>query len=129
MTAFSNQSRQVHTLPGLTHRTLAGRGDGLFELEVWEQTLEPDAASPVHYHTCEEVVVILSGTGRLLIDRNEQAVEPGTTLVVPAGVVHQLKSDGPTPMHLIAALSETPGNVYSPDGTLIPVPWLTDENE
>ena len=60
MLAIPNDSRRIHTIPGVRHQTLAGKADGFKSLEVWMQTKDPGAATPPHYHECEEVVVVHS---------------------------------------------------------------------
>lgn|SRR5262245_24984505 len=123
MFVFDNASREVFTLPGVRHQTLASCSDGLDRLELWMQTLEPGAETPVHYHECEEVVVILKGSGRARLTGTAVDFGPGTTLVIPPRVVHQLVNVGGEEMFAIAALSETPARAFTTDGTLIPLPW------
>jgi mannose-6-phosphate isomerase-like protein (cupin superfamily) len=47
------------------------------------QTLESGAATPPHYHECEEVLVILKGAGQFSIVGESRDFGPGTTLVGP----------------------------------------------
>ena len=62
-----------HKLPGLSHRTVAGHLHGFRDLEVWVQTLAPGAATPIHRHDCEEAIVVLEGSGVLVLDGREEA--------------------------------------------------------
>lgn len=123
MPILVNAGHPVFTLPGLRHQTLAGVADGLARLEVWSQSLDPGAVTPPHYHECEEVVVIHSGRGQLVIDGKATAFGPGTTLTVAARVVHQVMNTGDSDMTLLAVLSETPARVFTPDGRLLALPW------
>lgn len=123
MAVMENKSRQVFTLPGLKHQTLAAAPDRLKHLEVWMQTLAPGAATPAHHHECEEVVVVLRGSGRFLIAGQTTDFAPGTTLVAEPKVVHQLTNTGSEEMFLIAGLSETPARVFAPDGSMMDLPW------
>lgn len=123
MPVFVNSSRPVFALPGLRHRTLAAGADGLARLEVWSQSLDAGAATPPHYHDCEEVVVIHSGRGQLLTVGGTTPFGPGTTLTVPPRVVHQIVNTGDSEMTLLAVLSETPARVFTPDGGLMTLPW------
>lgn len=115
-----------HTLPGLSHRTVAGRHTSLENLEVWYQMVEPEAGTPVHYHECEEVLQILEGTGVMKIESTGEAIsfDAPTTLVVPAEEVHQILNTGVDSMRLVASLSETPARVFSPEGEIMELPWL-----
>ncbi len=114
-------------LPGLEHRTIAGHAQGLTSMEVWLQTMAPGAASPVHRHACEEVIVILSGSGELTIDGETAAFGANTTLVVPSGVVHQIANPGAEPLVLIAALGTAPVRVQTDAGDPLPVPWAAPD--
>ena len=63
MNVNHNAATRKHNLPGLEHQTLAGRRDGLNNFEIWRQTIDAGAATPVHRHACEEVIVVLKGQG------------------------------------------------------------------
>jgi mannose-6-phosphate isomerase-like protein (cupin superfamily) len=123
MSVIANATREHFRAPGIDHQTLASHRDGLAGLEVWNQRLEPNAETPVHYHECEEVVVVLRGSGRAVIAGEAQEFGPDSTLVIPPRVVHQLINTGDGPMLLIAALSASPARVFAPDGSEIAVPW------
>lgn len=112
-------------LPGIEHRTVAGGAQGLSHLSLWRQTIEPGGATPPHRHDCEEAVVVLAGHGRLRIHGVEHRFGPDTTLVIPAGVDHQIFSDGPGLLHCVAAFAATPVGVVLPDGTPLELPWAT----
>jgi len=113
----------LFSLPGLKHQTLASHKDGLTGLEMWQQTIAPGVATPVHRHACEEVIVVLRGPGRITIDGREAAFDSPSTLVVPPDAVHQLINSGAEEMLLIAALGSTPAMVTTADGQFIPLPW------
>lgn len=123
MSVIINETRPVFEIPGIRHRTLVGATDGLAGLEVWKQTVASGAATPVHYHVCEEVILIESGTGYAVVAGNTVPFGPGTTVIVPAMVVHQLVNDGDGQVALTAALSETPARAFTPNGDIIPLPW------
>jgi mannose-6-phosphate isomerase-like protein (cupin superfamily) len=112
-------------IPGIEHRTLACAAQGLEHLSLWRQTLAPGSASPPHRHDCEEVVVVLAGRGRVVVDGVSHAFGPDSTLVIPPGVDHQLFCDLGEPMAVIAAFSATPVRTDLPDGTPLALPWAT----
>ena len=114
---------EEHQLPGLSHRTVAGPLQGLETREVWVQTVAPGAATPVHRHDCEEAIVILEGHGVLDLEGREEAFGPGATLVVPRDAVHQVRSTGPEPLRLVAALGTAPVRVHTATNERIPLPW------
>lgn len=122
---ISEHSRlQESLLAGMEHRTTAGRGQGLRHLEIWVDRLSPHTApTPVHYHECDEAIVVLRGHGALSVEGEQHPFGEQTTLVIPAGVIHQLKNTGSEDLSIIAAFSETPARAFDPDGNLIPLPW------
>lgn len=113
------------TLPGIDHKTLAGRAQGLAHLSVWRQTIAGGGATPPHRHDCEEVVLVAAGRGRLLIDGAAHEFGPDTTLVIPRNVVHQIVNAGDEPMQLTAAFSMSPVEVFLPDGQPLALPWAS----
>lgn len=123
MPVVNNQSQQEFVLPGLHHRTLAGPEEGMKTLEVWGQTIEAGAGTPVHRHVCEEAIVVLEGRGRLTIEGVDTDFGPNSTLIIPGDVVHQIVNTGDTPMRLIAALSAAPVKVRHADDQAMPLPW------
>ena len=123
MPVITNSSRKTFTIPGLRHQTLAGGSDGLKVLEVWQQMITLGSWTPVHYHECEEVVVVLHGSGHVTIADERMDFSPGSTLILPPKVIHQIVNSGTENVLLIATLSETPARVFGPDGSLIALPW------
>ena len=87
------------------------------------QTVEPGGETPVHYHDCEEVIVILKGSGRLSIDGKAIEFGPDSTLIIPPDIVHQLANSGTEEIVLIASFSSTPAKVFTPDGEELVLPW------
>ena len=53
---------------------------------------DPGAAIALHYHNCEETVMLLSGEGIAEIDGEEFAVHPLDTSWIPAGVPHRFRN-------------------------------------
>ena len=123
MPVVENSKVQEFALPGLRHRTVGGKDSGVKSMEVWQQTIAPGAATPVHRHACEEVIVILTGSGTLMIDGVTTAFGPNSTLILPHDVVHQITNTGADEMHLVATLSMAPVRVRTGDGAPMPLPW------
>ena len=101
---------------GLSHLTLHGaRLHGAKEVEVWQQAFAPGAATPIHRHPCEEVFVVLQGSGELRTRAGASPFGSNTTLVVPANVIHQLVNTGPVLLQVLVVISNPPivVDVYS----------------
>lgn len=123
MQILRNADLPAAALPGIDYVTLACSENGLASLSVWRQRMEPGAATPPHSHDCEEVVIVESGTGEVHVDGRVHAFGPGTTLVIPPNVVHQIFSTGDEPLVTTAAFSATPVGVFLLDGAPLPLPW------
>lgn len=123
MPVLANASREHFSIPGIDHQTLASLRDGLAGLEIWHQTLDPSAETHVHYHDCEEVVVVLEGSRRATIAGEAHAFGPDSTLIIPGRGVHQLVNTGDVPMRLLAAFPATPARGFAPDGAELALPW------
>ncbi len=123
MPVVKNEELQTLELPGLRHQTIGGHQQGLKTMEVWLQTMAPGAATPVHCHACEEVILILSGSGSCTIGDAIFTFGPNSTLVIEPDVVHQIVNTSTEEMRLVAALGMAPVRVQSADGTALPVPW------
>jgi len=123
MPVVDNSKQQEHALPGLRHRTVGGKGEGVLSMEVWQQTIAAGAATPVHRHACEEVIVILSGAGTLMINGETTSFGPNSTLIIPHDVVHQITNTSADDMNLIATLSMAPVRVRTGEGAPMALPW------
>ena len=115
----------VTPLAGIRHATWAGAADGLKDVSLWRQTLEPGAASPPHSHDSDEVVLCLSGSGEVHSEGSVQRFGAGTTVMLPAGRVHQIFNVGSQPLELIAVFGRTPVATLLPQGERIELPWRT----
>ena len=108
MPIIDNSTIKTFTLPGLVRQTRRGPAPGLKTLEVWVETIAPGAGTPVHRHDCEEVFVILTGSGQVTLAGQVQDFGPNHTLIMPRGLVHQVVNTGQEDMHLVAVLGAAP---------------------
>ena len=123
MHILDNAAREKCTLPGIDHLTLAGSAQGLAQLSVWQQRMAPGSATPPHQHDCEEVVLVLEGSGELHLEGRVLAFGPDSTLVLPPRVPHQIRNTGKVPMVTVAVFSATPVKTFLPDGAALELPW------
>jgi quercetin dioxygenase-like cupin family protein len=118
-----NEDLPTFELPGLVHRTIAGHAQGVSSMEVWHQVMAPGAETPIHRHACEEVILVLAGSGRVIVEGEASDFQANSTLIVPPDVVHQLVNTGSEDMVLVAALGTAPVRVRTASGEALPVPW------
>ncbi len=114
--------------PGILHATLAGSEQGLKQLSIWQQILEPGAATPPHRHDCEEVILCSAGRGELRLvgaEGSNRKVSFGAhqTVCIPRNALHQLVNAGRDPLHVVAVFSKTPVEVFRADGEPVALPW------
>lgn len=123
MTVLVQTPPQASGLPGISHATWAGHGDGLQQLSVWRQSLSPGAATPAHQHECDEIVFCLAGHGELHTEGQVVAFGPNSTVLLPRQRVHQLLNSGQAPLELLAVFAATPVDTRLADGQPIALPW------
>jgi len=71
---------------------------------IREIILEPGASIGLHEHNGdEEIYYIISGTGTMIIDEEEQCVKTGDVTLTKSGSRHGLKNDSDTPLKLFVA--------------------------
>jgi mannose-6-phosphate isomerase-like protein (cupin superfamily) len=110
------------SLPGIVHQTLAGPDQGVSSFELWLETVAPGSGTPVHRHQCEEVFVVLRGSGQLTLAGRNYPFGPDTTLIVPPETDHQVINNGSDDLHFLVVLG-APAHAATPEGQPIPLPW------
>jgi mannose-6-phosphate isomerase-like protein (cupin superfamily) len=118
-----NNAIEKHNLPGLEHQTLAGKRDGLESFEIWRQTIDAGASTPVHRHACDEVIVILKGEGICRCGDTEHHFKEDETVVIPGNLVHQICNTGDTDLYIMATLAMAPVEVKTETGEAMNLPW------
>jgi quercetin dioxygenase-like cupin family protein len=125
MIVFDQSTPAPTPIPGVAHATWAGEADGLTQLSLWRQTLEPGASTPPHRHDCDEVVLCQAGRGEVHIDGTVHRFSAGATLVLAKGPVHQIFSTGDRPLEILGIFGGTPVGTMLPDGSPLALPWRT----
>uniref|UniRef100_A0A2P2KCF6 Uncharacterized protein MANES_01G211300 n=1 Tax=Rhizophora mucronata TaxID=61149 RepID=A0A2P2KCF6_RHIMU len=109
---------------GFSHITVAGSVlHGLIEVEVWLQTFSPGSRTPIHRHSCEEVFIVLKGSGTLLLASSSHEKYPGkpqeyfvfsnSTFHVPVNDAHQVwNTNEDEDLQLLVIISRPPVKVY-----------------
>ena len=79
----------------------------------------PVGRAPDHFHTYDEVVYVLEGTGELHIGGETAPLRAGTCVHLPARLVHCLENTGPGEMQVLGVFrpAGSPAEAYYPDGT------------
>ncbi len=79
---------------------------GSRHLWVGTSTVDPGFSSNPHAHESqEEVFYCVEGRGRIRVDSEELALQPGVAVYVPPGAVHQLVNDGEALLKCVSTVS------------------------
>ena len=120
MTVFRKEQNQVHSLQGNHIAGVATPGSGARQVEMWSGRMDARSATPPHCHDTEEVVLFLKGSGRATVADREVRYQPGDTLILPPGEVHQIFAE--TESEFVSAMPSG-GTLKLPDGVVIDLPW------
>ena len=82
--------------------------------------LIPPGRAPDHFHTYDEVIYVLEGEGLLEIAGEQAPLRPGSSVHLPARLVHCLANTGSAEMRVLGVFrpAGSPAEAYYPDGTL-----------
>jgi mannose-6-phosphate isomerase-like protein (cupin superfamily) len=78
--------------------------------------IPPGKSSSAHYHkVAEETYYILSGQGRMLVDRQVYTLLPGQACLIRAPEVHQIFNDGMVDLEFLAVCAPA----WTPDDSFL----------
>jgi quercetin dioxygenase-like cupin family protein len=77
-----------HRGGGIVTTPLVTSGRGARSMLTGLTRIGPGGAVPLHFHNCEECVLVISGSGFAHIAGEDQPVGPRDTTWIPAGVHH-----------------------------------------
>jgi len=79
----------------------------------------PVGRAPDHFHKYDEVVYVLEGTGALHINGETAPLTAGSSVHLPARLVHCLENVGPGEMRVLGVFrpAGSPAEAYYPDGS------------
>jgi mannose-6-phosphate isomerase-like protein (cupin superfamily) len=106
--ARSREESEVNTRGrGQTSHMLLGEGDfGSRNLCVTWVDCEPGSQQGLHAHEHgEQVYVIVSGTGTMLVGDEEREVGPGTMVFIPPRTRHAIRASADAPLTYVSATS------------------------
>jgi mannose-6-phosphate isomerase-like protein (cupin superfamily) len=95
------------TLDGSEIREWAGRAAAPAQNQsLAEATIPVGGATAEHYHRLsEELYLVSSGRGRLVIDGEERIISAGDCALIPPGTRHKVFNVGAEPLRLVCACS------------------------
>ena len=94
-------------------------------MALWRGRTDPGAATPPHYHDHEEVIVILSGSGKVKIQGDQVVVSSVDVVIVPPHTHHKLAADEQG--QGLDAMAALPAGTKTdlPNGEKLELPWAS----
>ncbi len=112
----------VFETPNAVMRVYAGRAATGSALAMWRAEMGSGASGPLHAASTEQVLVVLEGRLRAVVDGEEQLLEPGDSLTLPAGVERQLSALAEHGVVTLTA-AEPGATARVGDSAPTPIPW------
>jgi quercetin dioxygenase-like cupin family protein len=81
------------TTPNATMTTLASPTLGASRQALWRVEMAPGASGPDHRMAGEQIWTVVSGAAAVEVGGERHDLEPGDTLVLPAGVPRRIHAD------------------------------------
>ena len=120
MSVFRKEQNQVHSVQGNHIAGVATPTSGAQQIEMWCGRMDANSATPPHSHDTEEVILFLRGDGRATVADREVRYQPGDTLILPPGQVHQIFAESESEFVSAMPIDST---VKLPDGVVLDLPW------
>ena len=90
----------------VTRQTLFGHGEGEGDLNFITRYFEiqPGGYSTLEKHLHPHVVIVLRGSGRVVLDRHTYDIAPCDCVYVSPGVLHQFQATGDEPLGFLCVV-------------------------
>jgi quercetin dioxygenase-like cupin family protein len=85
---MKNENPEIEICPGISRRTVAN-GKTMYQMIA---TLAAGSRMPAHQHTQEQIVHILSGKMRLIVEDVPHELSPGDSFYLASGVPHGVET-------------------------------------
>jgi len=89
-------------------------------VQVAQMTLAPGehTGGPANRHAgADQWLYVVAGAGRAIVDGNEQALRPGSLLVIERGEAHEIRCSGEAPLRTLSVYSPP---AYDAQGDRLP---------
>ncbi|MEP7273064.1 MAG: cupin domain-containing protein [Acidobacteriota bacterium] len=98
-----SQAAVIDSAHGSQIRPLIDRTTApITQCSLAEETLPPGHTVARHRHNVlEEIYLIVSGSGRIRLDKEERVVGPGDAVYIPRQTYHELTNTGQDPMKIL----------------------------
>jgi putative monooxygenase len=88
-------------MKGLTRLSLLAAGRDPSSIRLGVTVIPVGEAIPLHYHNCEEVVVVLEGLGVAEVERRDYELDQADLTWLEPGVIHRFRNRGEVPLRIL----------------------------
>ncbi|GAA2334700.1 hypothetical protein SVIO_027760 [Streptomyces violaceusniger] len=122
MRVISESEQRTTKTPAGAMFGLAGPSQGSAEVSTWRVEIGSEMSTPVHIIDREQVWMPVSGEFEVEVAGETERIKAGQAVVLPAGVVRQVKAVGSAAEAFVAMA--VGGKAMMPDSeNKIPLPW------
>jgi quercetin dioxygenase-like cupin family protein len=104
MPLIDNSIPRTFDIPGVRFAPVASPSRGSLETAMWRAVVAPNTTGVVHHMTREEIILAVSGQGRVRIGDAEHQLSPGDAFAVPPFTDFQLEAAGTSPFEAVVVL-------------------------
>ncbi|MFD7296881.1 cupin domain-containing protein [Streptomyces sp. NPDC059897] len=122
MNVISESAQRTTQSPAGAMFGLAAPSQGSTEVSTWRVELNADSATPVHIIDREQVWMPLGGEFEVDVEGKVERATAGQAVVLPAGVVRQVKAAG-GPAQALVAMAVGGRAMLPGSEDRIPLPW------
>lgn len=122
MNVISESAQRTTKSPAGAMFGLAAPSQGSTEVSTWRVELNADSATPVHIIDREQVWMPLGGEFEVDVEGEVERAGAGQAVVLPAGVVRQVKAVG-GPARALVAMAVGGRAMLPGKEDRIPLPW------
>jgi uncharacterized cupin superfamily protein len=122
MPKMDNSAPQIFDIPGVRFTPVASPSRGTTEIGIWRASVAPGEEGVLHHVTREEIIVALSGAGRVRIGDEIALLGPGDAFAVPAFTDFRLESAGEDRFEAMMVLPVGGRAVIGSEPAFLP-PW------
>lgn len=92
----------------LTERWSHGEKRGAIDFPVETTKVEQGSTTGCRQSRVEQVLLVVAGTAKALIGGEEKELMPGSTVLIPRKVPHEIRNIGDGALRLLRAFAEQP---------------------